>query len=375
MLIISSFIFIISFIYYVRPILKNDTYFATDEMYWISTAKTVHMLWQIDTKNPLWRDYYGFANLNGAKFIYGIGLALFGHTNVDIVGVAPQTYYKWVSYETGPFPDNHPAYPLLRDARLISAIFMAGVITFVFLLASLLPLSIPASLLAAVITAIHPTSYMIATHVYSDGIFLFFEVWLLYMLLRKLNSDFMVGVLFAYLVSVKLNGLLFGPIIVVLYLYKQYNKNTLNRIIKVVLGASVMFLILHPNFLFYHEYSLLQLIKDRVQITNDHIVYFSKINPSHVTLGLNQRIGSMLKNTFPIWFAVTTIIGFLTFIINITRKKISNNIKIFFLIGFYTTICVMSYTVFDEPRYWFPLLPFMSILAAISLKWYNLQAH
>lgn len=375
-------VFLLAFSYYRSLIVSNRVFFMSDEMYWISTSRVVHMLWKGDFKNSEWREYYGFANLNGAKFIYGIGLSVAGHTDTRITGVAPATYYRWTGFEPGYFPQSHTAYPLLRDARIISAFFTAMAVTLLYILVTLIRLPTAIALASALVLGIHPVTKHVATHAFSDGIFLFFQMLLLVSLFRERKKhrhpyrmQIITGIMLAYLVSVKINGAMFIPIMIFLTILHPHGypkalsaRELIAQLAVIAASALIALALLHPNFLFYPDYSPLQLLRDRVQITTDHVMYYSQINPSHVILRPMDRIASLVKHSFPVWLGAMCAIGTLMTFIRAGNKQQRNTPYLLYLAaGTVVSLSVLAYCVFDEPRYYLPVLPFISVLAGYSL--------
>lgn len=370
-----------SFIYYFNPIQKNTVFFTTDEMYWISSARTLHMLIQKDFHNPLWREYYGFANLNGAKIIYGAGLILFGHNNVSSVGIAPQTYYRWVSYEGSPFPTNHPLYRLLRDARIITAFFMSASIGIVFAITTILSVPYLLGIAASIIVALHPVSMYLASHVFADAMFIFFQLILLCLLFQlrknKLSSiilEISIGFIFAWVISVKLNGLLFTPIILLLLLrIDKLFKRYIHQLCVIAISTFIFLALINPNFLFYPSYTPHNLLTDRIKITHDHIAYFSRVDPSHVTLSFQSRLFSLIRHLFTPWLAVISSIAFLSFIYTFYKQKAPFHHILWFISLIIITEIILIYTVFDEQRYYYPIVPFIAIFVACGLDYIRMD--
>lgn len=378
-IVISIVVFVVLLLSYLRPVYKNRVSFLTDEMYWISTANVVHMLASWDTKNPLWHEYYGFTNFNGAKYAYGIGLSLLGHMDVSAVGVAPATYYRWISFEPEAFPERHPNFALLRDARVISAVFTAAAATLIYILGINIRLSVVSAIAAAVIFGIHPITRFVATHAFSDGILLFFQMMLLTALFGKqtkqkgLTREILIGIALGALVSVKLNGLMFIPIILFLALpgvqhltgVTTPQTNYFFRMGVLIAAASLTVLFLHPNFFFYPGYPPAQMLRDRVQITTEHIAYFSQNNSSHVILEPMERVASFLRHGFPFWMSILILLGVAASAIPILYKKTVNYPYFLYVAGGITVLLsVLSYCVFDEQRYYLPVIPFMAVIAS-----------
>jgi len=390
-IVLSVSILLVTLSFYISVIYKNQVLFMSDEMYWISTSRVVQMLWKGDFNNPEWKEYYGFANLNGAKFIYGIGLAIAGHTDTRITGVAPATYYRWTDLEPGHFPKSHAAYPLLRDARVISALFTAMAVALLYTLAILMHIPVVAAVAAALIMGIHPVTKHVATHAFSDGIFLFFQMLLLISLFWRWGENrhshlpqIITGVLLACLVSVKINGAIFIPVIFFLTIMRPNRQphqsesiHMLEKRLGVITAATLLTLVLlHPNFIFYPDYSPLQLLSDRARITAEHVAYYSHIDPSHVILRPAERILSLMRHSFPLWLGALSIVGALVTLIHANSKSGRNSAYLLFLTsGAVITLSVLAYCVFDEPRYYLPILPFIAVLAGYSATLFPTKKH
>lgn len=370
-------LFCLALTFYLIPIYKNTVSFFTDEMYWISTANTVYRLLEGDTKNPLWRENYGFTNFNGAKYIYGVGLLLFGHRNVRIVGTAPQTYFQWIAYEPNPFPKDHTAFPLVFHARIISAITTALAISLLYPLGITIGLPIFSAILATILFLLHPIPHHVATHAFSDGILLFWQMVLLISLFwrrKSWHTYVIIGIVLGALVSVKINGLLFVPVIFFVVAY-SLKKNTvfpyrrfLTSLAATGLSGVLVFLLVHPNLFFYPEYTFVSQIRDRMLITAEHIAYFSRVNPPHVILAPQARIASMVAHIFPVWLTAMTIISLFWFFKNGSYRKIPQNTAVFFISGAVVTLSVLSYCVFNEPRYYLPIIPFALLFIGYGIR-------
>lgn len=391
-ILIAVIIFIFSFSYFAKNIYMNKVLLDTDEMYWISTAKIVPLLVKHDYTDPYWNEYYGFVNFNVAKLAYGIGLPILGHTDFSQAGIPPDTYYKWESFGGKPFPATHQFNSTLRDARLISALFVSLGIILMFFCTLSITSSLLISTLSGILLTLHPIIQKVATHALADSMFLFFEIAAIFVLIkiisaiRQKNSHLPVyycgaGICTAMAAGAKINGLMLLPFILfsILYImYKLYiNKNTdytkkfrmkaLAAAVILILSFSVTFLILHPNFFFYPQVSPIQMMESRMLITQQHIAYYSEHEPSHVLLSLPSKLLSSVIYLFPIRFGLVAIAGAIIKII--FRKKIINGDKYktetVIICGLiYTWMCVLLYVVFDEPRYYLPILPFLILVLA-----------
>lgn len=379
---VSIALYVVLLISYLVPVYKNHVPFFTDEMYWISTADTVRRLAAGDTGNPLWHEYYGFTNFNGAKIVYGIGLALLGHNDVHGVGIAPETYYRWITFEPDIFPGNHPYFTLLRDARVISAVFTAAAATLIYIVGVNINLPVASAITATIIFGIHPITRFVATHAFSDGILLFFQIMLLTALFWKqtkqkwLIREIITGIILGMLVSVKLNGLMFMPIILFLALpgvqhligIKTPQYNYFLRMGILITAAILTVLLFHPNFFFYPGYPPVQMLRDRMQITTEHIAYFSQNNPGHVILEPLERINSFLHHAFPLWVGILALAGITASVVKMMYKKAVNYPYLLYVMGgVIILLSVLAYCVFNEQRYYLPIIPFIAVIASYPL--------
>ena len=135
----------------------------------------------------------------------------------------------------------------------------------------------------------------------------------------------------------------------------------------VTLIAQFAFLIIHPNFYFYPQYSLRQMIADRIEITHYHMAYFSTINPDHVLFTIPQRLVSLWRHVFaPVFFPLFTA-GIIGSVLLFTKRKYWKTPSIFFIQWVNLLIIgafLLAYVAFDEQRYFLPLLPFICLIAA-----------
>ncbi len=379
---------IVAFVIYAKPIVENVVDFHPDEMYWIGTGRIVPLLVARDTEHPFWDEYYGYANFNGAKLLYGIGLTIMGQADYRFIGLPPSTYYRFEPYEGKPFPSDHLLSPILRDGRLISALFAALTVGLMFIWSREALGSFLGATVAAVVFVLHPIMITVATHAYADSLFVFFIIAIFLIIHHYLGDTstrssrwwtVSMGAILAFLVSVKLNGLLFiFPIILAFFMkeltrrvsWKKHLQQLLIVMTVLVASFSIVFAILHPNFFFFPKRGPVQIIADRVHITRDHMVYFDTKQPSHVLWDIPSRARSIYRQIFiwP-WMALLLVVGGLLFIRKIqffgeakhgliTHTAVS---VVAILIG------TLEYVVFDEARYYLPLLPFVSLLAGGSI--------
>lgn len=381
-MIVSLLMSIGSFLFFFDRIRENSVPFYTDEAYWVSTGRIVPMVLNKRFNDPFWHEYFGFTNFNGAKIIYGIGLAIFGHSESELIDVktAPETYYHWIGDDGKVLPPGHPLFSLVRDARIISTIFVSLSIGATVLLAYILVPKTLIALATGVLLFFHPITQYVAVHAYADGIFLFFILLFLLSSIRLLKNNLhrshykdliVLGGIAGALISIKINGGVFLIAYFVSYLLRiiTEKKDVRARLILIPLSvitasALVVFLFINANILFFPDYTVSQMIQDRAEITKQHVAYYSAMDPDHVTLPLISRLQSLMKHAFPLWFIPFFIVGLM---ITVIKKQIGiKHILLFFSMGIVVLIYCLSYVVFDEIRYFLPILPFIVFIAAQS---------
>lgn len=369
------FVTIIMFVSFLPSIIHNAIDFQTDEMYWMQTARILPYIQENKLQDPYWKENMGFVNFNGAKWVYAIGLRMFNHTDFTDIGIPPSTYYKWKEY-SGAFPTTHALYPMLFHARLISAftasIAIGGMFVFGYLL---FPNSILVALASAILLRIHPITINIATHAFADSMLLLAEIaWasiLSYIIKYSQNTRhwlITLGVVLGYAVSVKINAGMFY--IITIFLIAAGAKTTtaqyIHKILLITISAGLTFVLLHPNFFFFPSYTLYQMIADRFLITQYHMTYFSRIDASHVLYSIPQRLHSLFSHIFTpvlkVFFTFGTIYS-----ISLILKRRGMQKNIFLLLWISTGIILeflLAYVVFDEQRYFMPLLPFVCLVSS-----------
>lgn len=373
-------VFLCTFLWYRQIIIGNTVEFQTDEVYWISTAKILPLLYRRDLNNPFWNEFWGFVNFNGAKILYSTGLLLMGHTfeQISSAGSPPDTYYDWIRYEADiRFPSSHPFYPLLRDARLISAVFTAGSVSLLSLLLCYLYRGYLCAITGAVLFGMHPLMVQSATHALADGFFIFFQIIFLmlisYFCQDRLFRKWMlilplIGADIAILTAIKLNGIFFILLWFQIVLLESNNKEFPKTIIPFtvpVMAFLFVFSLMHPNLIFYPQRSLSSMIQDRIRITASHMEYFGSIDPGHVLRSPITRLGSLWKSIFAFPVFCLTIAGVLSVGFDILKNRKRTDIPILSL-GLPVIGSLLIYVVFDEPRYFLPLLPYVVL---ISVRW------
>ena len=265
---------------------------------------------------------------------------------------------------------------MLFHARLISAfcasIAIGGMFVFGYIL---FPNTILVALASALLLRIHPITVNIATHAFADSMLLLAEIaWaslLSYIIKYSQNARhwlIMLGGILGYAVSVKINASMFY--IISLFLIATGAKTTItqyiDKIFLITISAGLTFIFFHPNFFFFPSYTLYQMIADRFFITQYHMDYFSHIDASHVLHSIPQRLHSLLSHVFTpvlqVFFTFGTIYS-----IYLMLKRCGMQRKIFLLLWISAGIIVeflLSYVVFDEKRYFMPLLPFVCLVAS-----------
>ncbi len=355
--------------------------FSSDEFYWIQTARILPYIREGKLASPYWHEHMGFTNFNGAKWVYAIGLAMFGRTDFESIGTPPETYYKWNVFDGSPFPTDHELYPLLKQARLISAFIASLAVGLLFILSYSISKNILVSICSAILFFIHPISYSISVHALADSTFIVGELCIYMLLFRylipkkthtRMSHYFLTGICLGFAMSTKINGYMFVPVVLGIIVYKNIIKNisnveTVNAVFMVCIGMCISFICLNPNLIFYRSYSLSMMLEDRINITLIHMNYFRIHDPSHVLESIPNRFTSLIRHVF----SIPIVIGILAsssglLYIQYRKQVLATIYSLLFHILYISAIC-MFYVVFDDERYFLPLLPFVCILASVWL--------
>lgn len=377
--IIALILCIAIFIYISRSIFNNTVEFQSDEFYWIQSGRILPYILQGRFASPYWREHMGYTNFNGAKWVYSVGLGFFGHTYFEELGVPPETYNKWSSFDGSPFPSNHVHYELLKHGRLISAFMATVAVGLLFLLSFYLTGKRSISILSVLFFMSHPIFQKIALHAYADSVFIVGELCLYicifyflrtYSIQKHIYPFVVLGIFLGFTISTKVNAYMFIPPVLGLIVYQNFRKRLSNSesLIRYLIVCGVLiiiFLLLNPNIFFFKSYTLLQMIEDRIQITKLHMNYFHEVNPNHVLDTLPRRIHSLLIHVF----TKPLIIGFFLTALSLLLTKNRRHYSYIFLMlighALYIFFALILYVVFDESRYFLPILPFICIAASL----------
>lgn len=378
-LLTSLLVFTFSFLSFLPTILRNTVPFHTDEMYWIQTARILPYMLETKFHDSYWREHMGFTNFNGAKWLYAFGLRLLGHTDFSSIGNPPFHYEKWKAYDGTPFPINHQLYPLLLHGRLISVFSTSVGMSFMFLFVLMTVSNYPAAILAVILLRVHPVTVNIATHAFADGLFLTLELFTFTLVVRMLRSHVLLesrtfvllGAILGYGVATKINAFMFYILVlidIVLWsiLHGIPKRQLFRAFLVITLVAQFTFLIVHPNFYFFPQYSPLQMIADRVEITRYHMAYFFSIYPDHVLFTVPQRFNSLWRHVFTPILLPLFVAGFIESIYLCIKRENWTKSSVFFMqwINLYiVSLFLLAYVAFDEQRYFLPLLPFICLIA------------
>ncbi len=358
-----------------------------DEMYWIGTGRIVPLLGRGDLKNQYWNEFAGYTNLNGAKWIYGFGLAVMGHTNYSFAGNPPDHICDACRRYVGAlFPTTNALYSWLRDGRMISATFAAFSLVLMAVLAYDATGFVLLAFMASVLLFASPIVQSVSIIAYADTFFLFFQLVCMYMAERymragspgeKIRYTILLGFFVAYLTSVKLNGFWFVGIAFFYILLrsrihtpKSFLQNAISDMVLFASGFFVSFDLIHPNFFFYPERSIVTIIRDRVAITQYQMVYFSSREPGHVLWTLPSRFNSSWMHLFNhssvlgIGFVVALLVSSILF----WRRPSYGKLFRIFVCLLITYSTVLAYVGFDEPRYFLPVLPYLILFVVCLVK-------
>lgn len=362
---------------FLSPIADNRISFMADEMYWIQTGRIVQILGAKDWNNAFWDEYWGYANFNGGKLLYGIGLGLLGGTTFEPIGLPPETYSRFKVYEGNPFSVSHDLYSMLWKGRAISAFFGALAVTVTSLYIWTLTKKIAFGLAAGVLFMLHPGFWLVATHALADSSFLFFWILFLFLLERfrgarpdRLARYAVYGSIVAIATSIKVNGIL---LLLFLGLYEVLawrREKILFRFGIVLCSFVIVFALFHPNFFFYPKRTPITVLNDRVRITLYHMQYFGQRDPGHVLWSVGDRIRSSVNNIFqPRWLVPIVMVPWLWSLYAHIRSGTIRPLSLrFLLLVLITYIPMLGYVVFDEVRYFLPMLPVLYAVLFLSLS-------
>lgn len=370
-------IWCLAFGLFLSPIAGNRIAFMADEMYWIQTGRIVQILGAKDWNDAFWDEYWGYTNFNGGKLLYGVGLRLLGGTTFEPIGLPPETYSRFKAYDGNPFPVSHELYSMLWKGRAISAFFGALAVAVTSLYIWTLTKKMAFGLAAGVLLMLHPGFWLVATHALADSSFLFFWILFLFLLERfrgarpdRLVRYVVYGSIVAITTSIKVNGILlllfFG-----LYEVLAWRRDKIFLRFGIILCSFVIvFALFHPNFFFYPKRTPITILNDRVRITLYHMQYFGQRNPGHVLWSVGDRVVSSVNNIFqPRWLApIFVIFLFWSLYRHIRLRTVGSSSCRVLLLVLITYIPMLGYVVFDEVRYFLPMLPVLYAALFVGLS-------
>jgi hypothetical protein len=380
-------VFLISFVsswsYLSYRVYQNTPDFQPDEMYWIGTARIIPLLLSGNTTDPFWKEYYGYANYNGAKLIYGLSLGSMGYKAQDFafIDYPPNTYYQF-STIVGRYPQNSPHYTILRDARMVHALFASLSVGLFAILALLLFGDILTAFLSAFVLIVHPIFQSVATIAFADAFLLFFELSYLVLIelyfsvsrpITRIILVLVLGINIAVITAIQPYGIVFSALIL-LYVVLKHNPSTIkNRIdtggvfldlFLFLLSGSVTFAFLHPNFFFTKAMGPFEVITSRIRITRYHMMYYRQTLPSRVLSTIPERIFASFNYLFQgslvgLLSALSSIVLLLrSFRVPYEQELSRLVISACFLYG--VSIFLL---IFNESRLLLPLLPFLILFS------------
>ncbi len=368
---------IVALVYLGRQINANSPPFVADEMYWIGTARIVPFFLQGKWKDPFWDEFGGYANFNGAKWIYGVSLAILGHHDFSFLAYPPYIYYHYRPLEGKPMPTTLKEYSYLHDARLTSAVFGSLSIVAMSVVAYEVTSSGIAGFFAGIFLGLNPVVQNVSVIAFADTMFLFFQLTSMFLMARyekqkshTQNIGLLVlwGASCAMVTAVKLNGLWFAVLAVLSIIVRGFSVPKQKRggifisVLYVAAAFAIVFDLLHPNFFFYPSHGPFQIITERLSITQYHMMYFSHAMPPLVLWTLNARLASFWRHVLfgsdILLIAVGALLLASVGLRFITTKTSFGRMTIWGLVTFGS---LMGYVVFDEVRYFIPILPFLII--------------
>jgi hypothetical protein len=358
------------------PISQNKIFFSMDEMYWIQTARILPYMLDRKLSDTYWHEHMGFTNMNGAKWIYAIGMKIFGHTDFESIGNPPFSNQPWLEYNI--LPSTHALYPMLLAGRLISAFVASAALCGMFYFSlKVFKGNIVAAFFVTLLLRTHPIITEIGTHALADSMLFFAQVaWMIvsYFIIKNSHRStlllVLLGSVLGYAVSVKINGFMFYIVTVYMFAYIGITTNNFTQVFKELFVASFImintFLLLHPNLFFFPSYTLAQMLFERVEITKYHIGYFLENDPDHVILGFFERVKSLSFHVFKPYISLFFGLGMIKIFFLSVKKQLAQWNALFLQLPFlYIVTCVIIvYVVFDDPRYFMPVLPFVCLFCA-----------
>jgi hypothetical protein len=369
---ISAFI---AFFGFMLPILTNAVPFHPDEFYWAGTARVIPAIQSGSFSDQIFSEPYGYANFNGAKYLYGFGNQLARH-DLSFIGYPPDTYYRFSPYGTS-FPEYSPAYGALRDARIVSALFASiavGLLSFLALLFFGDPVG---SSITSAIFFFHPVFHTVGMQAFSDSMFICCQllVFVCLELYRRIKSPvvsffflFLASLSVAYLASIKINGALFLAIILYYCISKNevfsYNPKWIRaafEFVHVVIVSSIVFLVLQFNYFMPGSISIWHALETRIAVTVSQV---QSVTPEQVLVTIPSRLTASVPALFGVSpmgiLFIVTILFLLLRRGNVPRRYAVHRLC---MVTFIVYSAVIFYFVFNEPRYLLPFLPLFAILA------------
>lgn len=360
-------------------VLSNAVTFSPDEFYWIGTGRIIPALAAKDYTSPVFKELYGYANFNGAKFIYGITNILTGNPDLSFIGYPPETTYRFSLFGTS-FPADHPYESILLRGRLVSALFASaaiGLIVYIYLLLFAKPLG---AFISAGIVLFHPVFQSIGTTAFADSFFLFFELAVVVLLeLYKRAEDDRLSIIYlsigaialGYLTSIKLNGGLF--VAVAMYYLAQKNEifgtyPTWTRMIfhtvSFFLLAICTFMLVQYNYFLPESPSIWYTLESRMNVTLTSVHTLGLADNVELIWSLPSRVLASIPLVFRdspmgLLFIFTILFLFMR------KGKVPWPIRLERLLTVTTLVygAVILYVIFNEPRYFLPFLPLLAIVA------------
>lgn len=366
------------------PSLKNNNVtFTTDEIYWIQTARVVPYMLEQKFSDIFWNEHVGFTNFYGAKWVYAIGLRLFGYSNFSGIHYPPRHIDQFGEFDGKVFPSNNSHYGMISHARTISILTACVGIGFFSIFAYfMLGNSIVAALFSAMLLLYHPIIRYIGMHALADSMFFTGHMASLVVLSVLLQSHFkkamlyyvILGCILGYTMSVKINGFIYFAMYIITLVLWSYRYNLsirfmITTLIVTTISVEITFLLIHPNFFFFPHYSVPQMIADRIFITKYHMNYFTQIDRPHVLFTLSERIMAMNRHIFTDSVRFFFSVGAFSHLILLIRRRpimLWKSMAFVWLHIIGIGISLLVYVVFDDQRYFLPLLPFICIY---SVSW------
>ncbi len=349
-----------------------------DEVSWIFAGYYFNLYFlHFDLFHQDWNDYEAFDHPPLVKYIVGAALFLRGYT---INSLDPK---RVLNRPPDQFSGVRLASVIPKIPNPTVVIPFARSVIFAFALSSLLLVYIFARIRYGVLPAFISTLLIISspifnyvsTRILADPILLAFFALFIVLCALYLNSTKHIYVVVAFVVSslaflTKLNGIVLIPVLMIVFLIK--NRWTISRNdLKFMFSGSIAFLfiaiILNPVFLNTGIEAIRKMIEVRLAAFRGYQEFYRSV----ALLSVSDRFVTSAKMIFfeySLFYQLIKVpvelIMFALGLLDICRRR-----DLFLMAVFaFLVVIPISMLPFNTPRYYYWILPFIYIIAAVSLN-------